>query len=285
MDTKIISKIEEILKIFKERDDYELEFKYDAKITKDKFNKVVEYYKKQKLNVEEKTTLDIIFENKKTNYRITIDEDQITKYSTTNKITKEMIKEFLVKQKISDYKPLKIPSYNLKLNLKEERQVEDEDLKKSLLSILSRSLKGYRHKKRISFIAKNYRVDLTIVRDYNNANPKSFVSNKTFSVNDILKEENYEIEIEVIKNDKITALEFSRIGVKIYEIINEEDKEDRPDIKEEEAETTMSWMLPNRIGYGEKIFKNFPPENYQQKKEIIWQITLLNKLKFCMEKR
>ena len=268
MDTKIIAKIEEILKIFKERDDYELEFKYDAKIVKDKFNKVVEYYKKQKLKVEEKTTLDIIFENKKTNYRITIDEDQIAKYSTTNKITREMVKEFLVKQKISDYKPLKIPSYNLKLNLKEERSVDDEDLIKSLLSILSRSLKGYRHKKRISFIAKNYRVDLTIVRDYNNANPKSFVSNKTFSIKDILKEENYEIEVEVIKNDKITALEFSRIGVKIYEIINEEVKEDRPDIKEEEAETDMNWMLPNRIGYGEKIFKNFPPENYQQKKNM-----------------
>jgi len=268
MDTKIIAKIEEILKTFKERDDYELEFKYDAKITKDKFNKVVEYYKKQKLKIEEKTTLDIIFENKKTNYRITIDEDQISKYSTTNKITKEMIKEFLVKQKINDYKPLQIKSYNLKLNLKEERQVEDEDLIKSLLSILSRSLKGYRHKKRISFISKNYRVDLTIVRNYNNANPKLFISNKTFSIKDILKEEKYEIEIEVIKNDKITALEFSKIGVKIYEIINEEDKEDRPVIKEDEAETNMSWMLPNRIGYGEKIFKNFPPENYQQKKEM-----------------
>ena len=127
MDTKIIAKIEEILKIFKERDDYELEFKYDAKITKDKFNKVVEYYKKQKLKIEEKTTLDIIFENKKTNYRITIDEDQISKYSTTNKITKEMIKEFLVKQKISDYKPLQIKSYNLKLNLKEEKvDIENE---------------------------------------------------------------------------------------------------------------------------------------------------------------
>ena len=268
MDTKIIAKIEEILKIFKERDDYELEFKYDAKITKDKFNKVVEYYKKQKLKIEEKTTLDIIFENKKTNYRITIDEDQISKYSTTNKITKEMIKEFLVKQKISDYKPLQIKSYNLKLNLKEERLVDDEDLIKSLLSILSRSLKGYRHKKRISFISKNYRVDLTIVRDYNNANPKLFVSNKTFSIKDILKEENYEIEIEVIKNDKITALEFSKIGVKIYEIINEEDKDDRPVLKEDEAETNMSWMLPNRIGYGEKIFRNFPPDNYQQKKEM-----------------
>jgi len=268
MDTKIIAKIEEILNLFKSRDDYELEFKYDAKIIKDKFNKVIEYYKKQKLKIEEKTTLDIIFENKKINYRITIDEKDISKYSTTNKITNEMVKEFLVKQKISEYKPLKIPSHNLKLNLKEEREVDDKELIKSLLSILSRSLKGYRHKKRISFISKNYRVDLTIVREYNNANPKSFVSNKTFSINDILKEENYEIEIEVLKNEKITALEFSKIGVKIYELINEEEKEDRPDIKEEEGETNMTWMLPNRIGYGEKIFKNFPPENYQQKKKL-----------------
>ena len=126
MDTKIIAKIEEILKIFKERDDYELEFKYDAKITKEKFNKVIEYYKKQKLKIEETTTLDIIFDNKRTNYRITIDEGQISKYSATNKLTREMIKEFLIKQKISDYKPLQIKSHNLKLNLKEEREVEDE---------------------------------------------------------------------------------------------------------------------------------------------------------------
>jgi hypothetical protein len=101
MDTKIIAKIDEILNLFKSRDDYELEFKYDAKIIKDKFNKVIEYYKKQKLKIEEKTTLDIIFENKKINYRITIDEKDISKYSTTNKITNEMVKEFLVKQKIS----------------------------------------------------------------------------------------------------------------------------------------------------------------------------------------
>jgi len=268
MDTKILSKIEEILKIFKERDDYELEFKYDAKITKDKFNKVIEYYKKQKLKIVEATTLDIIFENKKINYRITIDDNQISKYSTTNKISNDMIKEFLVKQKINDYKPLQIKSHNLKLNLKEERAVDDKDLIKSLLSILSRSLKGFRYKKRISFISKNYRIDLTIVRDYNNANPKSFVSNKSFSINDILKEENYEIEIEAIKNEKITALEFSKIGMKIYDLINEEDIEDKPILPEEEAHTDMKWMLPNRIGYGENIFKNFRPEKYQQKSKM-----------------
>jgi len=268
MDTKIISKIEEILKIFKERDDYELELKYDDKITKEKFNKVVEYYKKQKLKIEETKTLDIIFENKKINYRITIDDNQIAKYSTTNKITNDMIKEFLVKQKISDYKPLQIKTHNYKLNLKEEREVEDKELIKSLLTILSRSLKGYRYKKRISFISKNYRIDLTIVKNYNNANPKSFISNKIFSMSDILQDENYEIEIEVLKNEKITALEFSKIGVKIYELINEEDKDEIPILPEEEAQSDTKWMLPNRIGYGENIFKNFRPENYQQKSKM-----------------
>jgi len=268
MDTKIISKIEEILILFNSTDEYELEFKYDTKISKDKFNKVIEYYKKQKLTKEETTTLDIIFENKKTNYRITIDSSQIDKYSSTNKITPEMIKEFLIKQKIADYKPLQIKSHNLKVNLKEERPVEDKDLIKSLLSVLSRSLKGFRRKTRTSFIGKNYRVDLTIVNEYNNANPKTLVSNKTFSKDDILKEENYEIEIEVIKGEKITAKELSKLGVNLYEVINEEDKADLPEIQEEEAQTDMNWMLPNRIGYGEKIFKNFPPEKYQQKKKM-----------------
>jgi len=268
MDTKIISKIEEILTLFNNRDDYELEFKYDAKITKNKFDKVIEYYKKQKLTEEETTTLDIIFENKKTNYRITIDSSQIDNYSSTNKITPDMIKEFLVKQKIADYKPLQIKSHNLKVNLKEERPVEDEDIIKSLLSVLSRSLKGFRFKKRVSYIGKSYRVDLTIVNEYNNANPKSLVSNKTFSIDDILKEENYEIEIEVIKGQKINARELSKLGINLYEVINEEIKEDLPDIPEEEAQTDINWMLPNRIGYGEKIFKNFPPDKYQQKKKM-----------------
>lgn len=268
MDTKIISKIEEIITLFNSTDDYELEFKYDAKISKDKFNKVIEYYKKQKLIKEETTTLDIIFENKKTNYRITIDSLQIDKYSSTNKITPDMIKEFLVKQQIANYKPLQIKSHNLKVNLKEERPVEDKDLIKTLLSVLSRSLKGFRYKERVSYIGKSYRIDLTIVNEYNNANPKSLVSNKTFSRDNILKEENYEIEIEVIKGQKINARELSKLGVDLYEVINEEKKEDLPDILEEEAQTNIKWMLPNRIGYGENIFKNFPPEKYQQKKKM-----------------
>jgi hypothetical protein len=268
MDTKIISKIEEIFKIFKERDDYELEFKYDDKITKEKFNIVIDHYNKQKLKKEEITTLDIIFENKKINYRITIDNKELEKYSSTNKLTRDMIKEILIKQNISDYKPLIIKAYNLKLNLKEEKEVDDEQLIKSLLSILSRSLKGFRYKKRVSFIAKNYRIDLTIVRNYMNANPKSFVSNKTFSKDNISQEENYEIEIEAIKGENISSLDFSKIGIKLYELINKETKEDRIEIKEENAETDIDWMLPNRIGYGEKLFKNFPPEKYQQNSKL-----------------
>jgi len=296
MDTKIISKIDEIIKKFKDRDDYELEFKYDAEINKENFNKLIDFFKNEKLKKEETSTLDIIFEHNKIGYRITIDESQMPKYSSTNKITANMVKEFLIKQKITDYKPLQIKEYNLKLNLKEEKQVEDKELIKSILSVLDKTSKGFRYKERTSFILKKYRIDLTIVKNYNNANPKVFTSNKTFSINDILKQETYEIEIEALSK-KITANEFSNIGIKIFELINEEesseeqeessDEESEEESSEEQEESSeeesdeseiktkaeaeseekkvnLKWMLPNRIGYQENIFKNFPPEKYQQ---------------------
>ena len=34
------------------------------------------------------------------------------------------------------------------------------------------------------------------------------------------------------------------------------------------SSSKMEWMMPNRIGYGEKIFKNFRPENYQPEKKM-----------------
>ena len=70
-----------------------------------------------------------------------------------------------------------------------------------------------------------------------------------------LELKNYHIELEDQRNP--LALEFSKIGMKIYDLINEEDKDDKPILPEEEAQTDTKWMLPNRIGYGENIFKNF----------------------------
>ena len=128
MDIRIIRKIDEILKIFKENDDYELEFKYEDKISKEKFNKIINFYKKQKLKIHETTYLNIIFLYNKKSYRITIDNTHIDKYSSTNIISKDMIKEILNKELIKDYKPILIKSNNFKLNFKKEISIDDNDL-------------------------------------------------------------------------------------------------------------------------------------------------------------
>ena len=265
MDIRIIRKIDEILKIFKENDDYELEFKYEDKISKEKFNKIINFYKKQKLKIHETTYLNIIFLYNKKSYRITIDNTHIDKYSSTNIISKDMIKEILNKELIKDYKPILIKSNNFKLNFKKEISIDDNDLIDLLLKNLSTSLKGFRFIKRTSFISKNYNIDLSIVNNYNNSNPKLFISNKFFSKNNILNDDNYEIEIEAHKNHDLSSQDFLNLTNDIYDIIsNDDDKLSPVIIKEEKPKTNLKWMLPNRIGYAEKIFKNFHPDYYNQ---------------------
>lgn len=270
MDTQIIKKIEEILKIYKDNDDFELEFKYDTEVSNEHFYKLIDFYKKQKLKINESNTLDIIFDYKKNSYRITIDNNHIDKYSSTNLITKDMIKEILIKEQISDYKPLLIKDYNLKLNLKKEKLIDDTDLIDSLLTILPNSLKGFRYKKRTSFISNFYRIDLTIVNNYNNANPKLFTSNKVFSKNNILSQDTYEIEIEAIKSKYLSAQSFFTLGINLHDFINQPHKSPENPIENpidspiDKSKKRLKWVLPNRIGYNENIFNTFRPELYDK---------------------
>ena len=285
MNTKIISKVEEIIKKFKSTNELELELKYNAKIDKKTYDKIINKFKEKKLKEETSKTLDIAFINKGTNYRITIDDSQIEKYSTSKKITRDMIKEFLIKQKLSGYDPINLKELNIKINMKEEKQVKDESLIKSLLSVLSKSSKGFRYKTRTSFISKNglYRFDFTIVNGYKNAIPSKHISNQKFTITDILRNDNdYELEIEIIdrnliKNDMLVAKEFITQGIELYELIQDINTEiirRSPKrskeilIDENTNESNIEWMLPNRIGYNEKIFKTFRPENYEVKKQL-----------------
>ncbi|NBO50099.1 MAG: hypothetical protein EBU80_10330, partial [Chitinophagia bacterium] len=232
-------------------------------------------------------SLDIGFTNNKINYRITIDDSNMEEYASKNKITPQMIKEFLVKQTIKGIKPIDIKELNLRINMKEEKQVTDEALIKKLLASLSKSNKSYRYKTIYSFISKNglFRYDFTEVNKYRNANPAEEKSNKTFSVSDILKDEiDYELEIEIIDRNKITntgkiATDFFNEGSDLHRIVIDmiEQKSRKSssissstDISslsdqsiDSESISNMNWVLPNRIGYGENVFKNFRPENYQ----------------------
>jgi hypothetical protein len=282
------SKIEEFVKKFKSNDEYELELRYTDKISEKTFNKILNLFnqKKQLREIKSKS-LDIGFTNNKINYRITIDDSNMEEYASKNKITPQMIKEFLVKQTIKGIKPIDIKELNLRINMKEEKQVTDEALIKKLLASLSKSNKSYRYKTRYSFISKNglFRYDFTEVNKYRNANPAEEKSNKTFSVSDILKDEiDYELEIEIIDRNKITntgkiATDFFNEGSDLHRIVIDmiEQKSRKSssissstDISslsdqsiDSESISNMNWVLPNRIGYGENVFKNFRPENYQ----------------------
>ena len=92
MDRANIEKLNKIISLFKSDKNIELELKYNEIISKDTYEKIIDIYKNKGLKYEEKTTLDIIFENNNKKYRITLDEINIDNYDKTNKITPKMIK-------------------------------------------------------------------------------------------------------------------------------------------------------------------------------------------------
>ena len=271
MDTANIEKLNAIISTFKSEKNYELELKYNDIISKEIYDKTIQYYRNKGLKDVETLTLDIIFENAKTNYRITINEKDIDIYDKTNNITPEMIKEIIIKEKIANYKPLLIDEYNFKFNMKFEYEITDKTLIKKLLKSLPTSFKGFRLKKRTSFKSNDgiYMYDFTIVNEYNNSKINNFMSNKTFSKSDILLDKvNYEIEIECIDKttDKLNGKNYLDICIELYNNIESVSSASKSSIKKSslnENENEMKWIMPNRIGYNENVFRNFNPEKYE----------------------
>jgi hypothetical protein len=240
-----ITALEKIITDFKNGTDIELELKYNKKINKEDFDKILNFYKKEKLELTETTTLDINFIYNKLNYRITIDgESNINEYMTKKTLTKKMIKEVLIKNNIPNYKPLVIDEYNLKVNMKEEKIISDTALITKLIKATDKPTTMTRHKKRYSYLSKDkiYRYDFTIL-GYN-------------------KIDDYELEIEIINPSNSSATVFLDLGIELFNIINNKKKEQ--DVStlewlnpEKHAKINKDWVLANRIGYNEKIFKTF----------------------------
>ena len=246
MDIANIKQLDSIIAIFKSKEHYELEMKYNNTITKDEYYKIIEYYRDKGLEEYRTSTLDIIFIYQERKYRISIDENDIDLYEKTNNITREMVKQILIKELIPNFKPLIIDEFNLKFNMKYEYDVVDETLIKKILNFLPTTFKIFRHKKRISFKSndKLYMYDFTIIHEYKNINNKIVLKSNI---------ENYEIEIECIDNtsDKLNGSDYANICIELYNIINQS------------ALSSDKWILPNRIGYNENIFRNLNPEKYE----------------------
>ena len=117
-------------------------------------------------------TLDIFFKEEDT-VRATIHGDNnISKYCNENSFKKILENvEFLEKKRFSlgkvESKPLDLRNYNLRVNLKEEKNLAPKN--KSVLDVVSKIAtfnKSYRYKKRFSFISpdKLFKYDLTVIK-------------------------------------------------------------------------------------------------------------------------
>lgn len=173
-------------------------------INKGIFMKVLDVCKNTYMNKSETTDLDIRTQYKgyPSNVRATIHGlNSIKKYCKNESFEGISDIEFMHKKAITGFNQLKDENYNIRLNVKHEKVLEDSHyFVRSFKEDYENKNKHYRYKKRFSFITDDrlFRIDLTIIKATNYRNRK-YDFQKTFKKANILQnKETYEIEIEYI---------------------------------------------------------------------------------------
>ena len=181
--------------------DYEVEalLSKSIKLTTEKFKDIFQYFSElddyELISDFNNESLDIrIVSNKNLEkYRLTLnDKNEIMRYCKTNKYnTKNVV--YGIKKSLKEYKPIDIENYPIRLNLKYESLLSDEEQINNINESISRSKKYFRFKKRFSFMSssKLFRIDLSLVKSSKNR------YSTTFYESGILNQvPEYEIEIE-----------------------------------------------------------------------------------------
>ncbi len=84
-------------------------------------------------------------------------------------------------------------------------------------------------------------------------------------------QEFYHLSIIPLNTSKFTKKQVDELIQTILDMISKPTSKSSSKSSSKSQSTSapkMEWELPNRIGYGEKIFKNFRPENYQMEKKM-----------------
>jgi hypothetical protein len=181
--------------------DYEVEalLSKSIKLTTEKFKDIFKYFSElddyELISDFNNESLDIrIVSNKNLEkYRLTLnDKNEIMRYCKTNKYnTKNVV--YGIKKSLKEYKSIDIENYPIRLNLKYESLLSDEEQINNINESISRSKKYFRFKKRFSFMSssKLFRIDLSLVKSSKNR------YSTTFYESGILNQvPEYEIEIE-----------------------------------------------------------------------------------------
>ena len=188
----------------------ELEGKYRGNLSCEDFRNILSVLRGQYKEEIQPDTLDIFVKYLDKNYRISlIGKDVITKYCKTNMIDNAHDNiEVINKRRI---RAIEFPDINFNIKLSEEN--EEIDFQLDLVHSLD---KGYRFKKRFSYINGDVRYDLTLVKTSTAFEHKNFATSGCLGNNDT-----YELECEILKST-ITALDFSKHLVYLYGIISKE---------------------------------------------------------------
>ena len=182
----------------------EFEYKFKGILTNEKFRNLMEYCKDKYTNPITSITLDITFEN--SDLRVTLDDlHSIKSYCKADELDKTMNVSYMKKKRYDGERG--IESGDIKFNLKQEIELNDNDydvdnIKKSWKN----RNKIFRYKYRTSYTTsdKLFRIDVTAVKTNRYIKDrKLFEFNKSFAKAKILQnEENYELEVEYIGNEK-----------------------------------------------------------------------------------
>ena len=229
--------------------EYELEalLTKNVKLTTEKFKEIFQYLSEvddfDLISDFNNESLDIrIVSNKSLEkYRLTIgDKNDILSYCKTNKINPNTV-VYGIKKNLKNYKPIDLKNYPIRINLKYESGIDNEEDIQNINENISKAKKYFRFKKRFSFVSKSglFTIDLSLVKSSKNR------YSTTFYESGILNQTpEYEIEIEFnnkeIKDsdnvEKITNELFNIIG-NILMVIEDNDyiitDEERDEVKKQ----------------------------------------------------
>lgn len=201
--------------------DYELEVKHQGRITRDGFTRALQYYRAQGFKqTDHPETLDIFFMHKGQQYRFSVvGKENIQQYCLRNKLTDG---EGMSKKFVQGFRPIMVDDFAFKVDLRNEVKVVDDVTKAELLLGLSSVPKGFRMKKRFSFLDSKHhiRYDLTVVKRSANIG-NDFLAHQRFNL--IGAYETFEIEIEMVPPVKDTAKmseNLLKAGIKLYAVVN-----------------------------------------------------------------
>ena len=187
----------------------ELEGKFRNQLNREDFKNVLSVLRDKFEEEVQPDTLDIFAKYLDKNYRISlIGKDIITKYCKTNLIDNSTDNIIVINK--NRIRSIDFPEINFNIKLSEEN--EEIDFQLDLLHSLD---KGYRFKKRFSYINGGVRYDLTLVKTSTAFEHKNFATSGCLNNPD-----KFELECEII--DNITSEEFIRHLIFLYGILYNE---------------------------------------------------------------